>query len=41
MYGGFLAHPGIARTPDVAHAVEVLNAVSTSHEHEGTVHSDG
>jgi Ion channel len=34
MYDGFLGHPGIARTPEVAHAVEVLNAVCTSPEHE-------
>jgi len=34
MYDGFLGHLGIARTPEVAHAVEVLNAVCTSPEHE-------
>jgi hypothetical protein len=33
-YDGFLGHLGIARTPEVAHAVEVLNAVCTSPEHE-------
>jgi hypothetical protein len=41
MYDGFLGHAGIARTPDVAHAVEVLNAVCTLHEHECVVHDDG
>jgi hypothetical protein len=41
MWDGFLGHPGLARTPDVAHAIEAFNAVGTSHEHACAAHGDG
>ena len=41
MYNGFLGHAGIARMPEVAHAVEVLNAVGIACEYGSTVHGDG
>jgi hypothetical protein len=41
MYDGFLGHLGIARTLEVVHAVEALNAVCTSPEHACAVHGDG
>ena len=41
MYNGFPGHPGIARTLDVVHAVEALNAVGTSHAYECAVQGDG
>jgi hypothetical protein len=40
MYDGFLSYSGIARTPEVVHAVEALNAVCTSPEPKCAVQGD-
>jgi hypothetical protein len=41
MYNGVLDHPGIARILDVAHTVEALNVMGTSHEPACAVYGDG
>jgi hypothetical protein len=40
MCDGFLGHLSVTHTPDVAYAVEALNAVCTSHEYQCVVHGD-
>jgi hypothetical protein len=41
MCDGFFGHPGLARMPDVAHAIEAFSAVGTAHEPTCAVHGAG